>query len=696
MASKPMNIRSMAQKLFAGIVALRSLVSARTLFSIDVLDLPGVFILGSTLALPVALSAGIGFYLPALAILLLLLLTGVIYGSALLAAGGIIPSSGGRAPLTLGLGLLSTALLLLAISLIFGVSVGPAFTVVAAGAVLLAILFADGERGDLRQATRNWGFIAAICALSVVWAWQAIMSVPTLEETSTLTAWVDFVFHAAMVSQFAQFSDFGGSFIFAHGAQLPVYHYGSYMLPAVLKAATAAPAIAVATSFGPTLSFVIMGLAIWALGDTLQGGAGAAAALGAVFLLPSAALYGFSNPYFDLHWLLQVTSTAQAVGLCVLAIALALFAVRHASLRAGVIAAALALSVVMFRAQMLPMMGLACLGLLLLCWRFRYRWMPWAILVAFIAVGGIGLATIHLVPRAPALLQEAWDPLRTLATLLPRDRLIVHGRPNLVAVPVLLGVLLLSAFGALLPAYAIGAAWCRARTLGRRFDFLPALFVLAYSAVVLTFPIAKDDEFQHRPFPLVYVVLAVWVACMLVRLLGEGDRRWTRRILLALGLLLLPFPLVMQRSAQTGRAEWMTQVNHVDIPRGLLRAAEFVRGKAAPSDIVVGSDTDRDWPYTGYLTALSERSTYVMLLKSNRAWELWGVPVDMIARRTAVVDQLRQATTIESLYRTAQNAGIGWFVLSPTHQLPDGVLAHASFSADGYAVFAIPSHGAPQ
>lgn len=680
----------MAQEFFSNRLPFRSLVATRPLFSFVILDLVGLLILGCALAFPVALSAGAWFYVPALATLIPLLLGGLVIGSALLGLGKITPSAASRFPLALGLGLLSTALLLLAVSLLFRLSAGGAFAVVLSGATLLAMLFAGGERGDLRHAVRNWGFIAAICALSIVWSWQAVMSVPTLQGTHTFTAWIDFFFHSAMVSQFAHFADFGGTWIYAQGASLPIYHYAPYMLPAVLDAVTGAPAITIATAFGSTLAFVIMGLSVWALGDALQGPRGAAAALGAVYILPNAGLYGFKNPYYDFHWLLQITTSAQAVGLGVLAIVVAILAVRNACWRTGLVAAVLALGVSMFKAQMLPAMGLAGLAFLLLYWSFRYRWLPWAVLAACVVVGVIGLTAISLGPRGPALLQEQWDPARTLAAMLLRDRPIGDGWPQFIAVPILLGIVLLTAFGALLPAYAIGALWCRTWKLDRRFDLLPLMFVLAYSAVALTFPITKNDEFQHRPFPLIYVVLAVWSACLLVRMLEARLPRLASPILLVAGLLLLPLPLAMQRTAQAGHAEWMNQFNHINIPRGLLRAAEFIKRNAAHSDVIVGSGSDGEVPVYGHLTSLSERSTYVMSLKSRLAWELWGIPVDMIARREAVVGQLRQAETIESLYRTAQDAGISWFVLSPPDRFPDALMAHAVFSADGYAVFAIP------
>jgi hypothetical protein len=658
--------------------------------AIGILDILSLVVVSLLLTAVVVVSAGFAFAQSVFLAIAAISFVAFVAGRAVLALFGVELPAGIRFASAFSLGLFGLSAFITLTCLLLKSSVMVPFIAALAATAIVAGVSFRWLPGQARDRDAGSGFLAliAIAALSIIWSWQAIRAVPVLHATSTLTIWQDFFFHSAMVSQFAHFSDFGSSWIYAPGVGMPIYHYASYMLPAVVNALSGAPAISLVSALNQPLGFLAMGLATWVLGHTLAGRLGGAASIGAVLLLPSAAFYGFQNAYYNFFWLLQITTTAYAVGVTLLAIAFAIQSVRQHAVGTALIAAMLALGVAMFKAQSAPLLWLSSLLFVALYWRPRKRWMPWALLAFACALGMLGLAAMQMSPRAPDVLQP-WDPRQTLQSLLMSPAYLA-GLSGLFAVPVLLGVLLVSAFGALAPAYVVGALASRAKGVGERFDLVPFLVVLVFSIIALALPAATSSEFQHRPFPIVYAILAIWVASMSVRLVRAIFPRRAWIPVFTAGLLLIPFPFILQQTAQTGQADWMRPYANGPVPPGLSKCAEYIRIHSRITDVIVRSSNDGAVPIYGQLTALAERPTYVLMLQDHVAWKLWGISSDTVEAREAVVHQLRQAPTIEDLYRIAQDAGIGWFVLSPPDRMPDAVMANAVLTADGFALFRIP------
>jgi hypothetical protein len=553
---------------------------------------------------------------------------------------------------------------------------------------LVAIVFNAKRLADgIDDSIPSYGAICVICTFSVIWSWQAIWAVPRLRETYIFPAWQDFFFHSCMITEFAHFSDFGGTWIFAHGTKIPIYHYASYMLPAAISTFSNFPALALATAFTEPFSFIVMGLGAWVLGVVIAGRIGGAACIAAIFMLPDAAYYWFRNPYYDFHWLLQITPMGYGIGFSLLALALGIGGVRQRSAAAFWLAAALTLISASFKMQLFALLLLSGFMLVGSYWRPRKLWVLWACFasICIAAAGLIGVA--ELLPRAPHFLSTRWEPGLALQGLLPSGT-ISDKLPSVFAVPAGLAILLLTAFGGLLPAYIVGVAWSRNAKLLDFFDVVPLVFVLVYCFIVVTFPRNTGDEFQHRPFTLVYAVLAVWCACLTVKFVKATLVGRANLALTAFAFVLLPFPFLMQMSAQSGHhaADWMKSAARVEVPRGLFQSAEYIRQHASISDVTLKSSDDGDVPLFGYLTAISERASYVLLLRSHSAWDLWGTPLDVVAAREAVGRELLQAPTFEEFSQIAQAAGISWYVLSPPDHLPEAITDKAVMSTDGYFV----------
>ncbi len=556
--------------------------------------------------------------------------------------------------------------------------------------VTASMLCRAGRRGEQAASSglADSGAVAVICVLSVVWSWQAIGAYPALLASGVFPAWVDDFYHAALVVQFAHFHAVGGTWIFAHGARLPIYHYAVYMLPAVLSDASGLPALSIATAFTVPFSFIVMGLGCWLLGVVLAGRAGGAMALAALLLLPDASHYGFGNAVFGLHWILQVTWMGFAVGLSLLVVALSIMVARRQSVGGFLLCAALTLSVAAFKMQIFALLFLWTLGFAAVVWRPRRAWLRWACIVCVGAAGAAAICLCERLPRAPHFLASGWDPGRVLQGTLGTSAVpaTVLSGPQVAAMA---GLLLLSAFGVLVPAYGAGCLWCRRWNLWRVSDAVPGMFVVLYVLMVLTFPKNANDgyEFQRRPFTLVYAVLAIWCAGFTVRIADASAWRAARPLVFAAGLALLPVPFLLQGRVQSGAAPWMADASHVEVPRGLLLSAAYIRQHAGASDLVMQSGHDGDVPTLPVLSAMAERASYVLMLDSHHAWQLWGIPLDLVAARESVGRAMLGAKTYDELARFARGAGIGWYVLAAADPLPKAVTDRAVAAFAGYYVF---------
>ncbi len=538
------------------------------------------------------------------------------------------------------------------------------------------------------------GAVAAICMLSIVWSWQAIHAYPVLLASGVFPAWADDFYHAAMVVQFAHFHAVGGTWIFAHGARMPIYHYAIYMFPAFLSDASGLSALSIATAFTVPFSFIVMGLGCWLLGVVLAGRAGGAMALAALFLLPDASHYGFGNAFFGLDWILQITGMGVAVGLSLLVVALSIATARAPSAAGFFLCAALTAAVAAFKMQIFALLLLWGLGFAGVVWRPRRAWLRW---FGLGCVGAAGAAAIWIgehVPRAPHLLSTAWNPGRVLEGMLDPLKAAATA-PGAADVSAMLVILFLSAFGVWLPAYGAGAPCCRRWKLWRSSDAVPGLFVLVYGFMLLTFPKNANEgyEFQQRPFTLVYAVLAIWCASFMVRIADVSTWRPARSLVFAAGLALLPVPFLLQGRVQSGGAAWMAAAAHVEVPRGLLLSAAYIRMHSGASDLVMQSGHDGDVPTLPILSAVAERASYVLMLDSHLAWQLWGTPLNVVAAREAVGRSMLDATSYGDLARLARSAGIGWYVLSAADHMPKAVTDRAVAEFAGTYVFEFSTSG---
>lgn len=601
-------------------------------------------------------------------------------GLAIGRAGLRLPFDAFRPAAEYVFGILALALLSFALCRLFTISAGAAAGIAAVGGIAAGLWAAQGGRVRSSAGGRDVAVTLLVCAASLIWSWQAMIAVPRMLVSGHFDGWFDYFIHAGEIAQLADFHALRGTTIFAAGLPLPMYHYGSYMLPAALTGWTGILALTAATAFWTPFGYVLLGLGAGALGGVLAGARGGVFSVIAVMLIPSAAHYGLKNPFFDFHWLLQISSSGcyGLAGSC-LAVAALVFWLRAPRAAYFYWLAGLTLSVFEFRVQVFAplaaMVGLVCV----MAWRPARAWRRWGV----IAGGGgavlLVMAALERIPRAPHFFTGLHHPIRLLllmhgmgpslyqgvyarmAQRLAGGTGIVHDLGLAVTLASGLLLLVLAAFGAWLPVYLAGLAVRRRGAKIAAEDWLPLASVAAYLALVTLFPSNPLEklEFAQRPFVLPYVMLAIWCAKFAAGA-GAPERMPARFLVLACAAL-LAVPILLEGKAQISDLDWGNHAVGHPVPAGLIAAAAYLRAHAGPGDVVMARADGLDEAFL----ALSERpeflpGTVFLTIQS-------GISPAQYAVRAAAKEAA---------------SGVAWRLTLP----PDPAPADSVFSDAGYAV----------
>jgi hypothetical protein len=669
------------------------------ILGVSKLDLLAISILTGTFCFAIWVGAG-GLSVVTIALVAAITISCLFFGRATLRALSLPLPSSALFPAEMLAGVAIISVNMLMICLAARASAGVAFLLICI--VGLALLGFDVVRDHHRALNFNKDstsnrltpfLVFFICGLSLVWSWQTIRSFPRLRAEGILHAWVDFFFHSTVIAQFGHFSALNGTSMFSYGTHIPLYHWASYMLPAVLSTFSDTPAMVVATTFWVLLGSVMMAFGAWALGAVLADWMGGIAAVVLILLAPSAAHYGLRNHFFDFPWLLQISAGLSfGVGLSLLTVALFIVAIRHRNVLAAGVATALALAEAAFKIHFLVTLLPACGMLFILLWQWNQPKMK------FIAVGALASAVLALMSlaeglsRAPHFFTGAHDVTKILAMMLDMEPsaaphlfpAIATSTPAVISVPAGILLVLAAATGVLLPFYFFAWAYCYRRGLAHPTDCFPLLLLAAYGAVIGSFPTdtftGDPTEYQHRNFVLIYAVLAVWCGYFAVT---SANYLWGRRsllILAACACCLLPVPLLLESTTETNTLAWTRSLATNPVPLGLLESAEYLRKVAARGDVLLASDFKDEAP----LVALSERRALLVMDEGYAKGLSYGS--EAIAKRIAVGQQLKHATSYEKMQQIARANAIDWYVASPGSILAASLRRNAAVCTRGYCV----------
>jgi hypothetical protein len=537
-------------------------------------------------------------------------------------------------------------------------------------ALATAVFFAAGERKLVRGDSVSLGVVAVCVVATSLWCQDSIHPIAEQDGVVQFKPWVDGFYHAVHVRIFG--ASHGAASIEdwrLAGVPARPYHYGMYMLPAVIKQASGIDSYTAFAGALAPVGVLFTGLAAHAFFGSLWGAWPGLTAAAALLLLPDGAQQGMQNPFMSYHWLTQISPSA-TYGLALLVVAW-LFVIQGCTRGSRLqLFTGWAVAAIVLVYKLHYVVASALLLLLVPAIFFRGRAAPRkrALWIALACVAyAIGLLVGQKVPGVPLIRFDGssiGEILRLIQSFAKpgalHDFVVGHmGARFSTTSNLLFGIpyVLFAALGLLLPLLVIMVFRLRGRT-----TLLYVLFPLLLIAnfLVMFFGLALDstsstpDELSHRPVIIVYFFVVTWVGGAVGLTLVESRRLSgiARVALIGLAALLIGVPARLGAGVQ--RMWVMPRMSPVRAPSSLLDVAAYLREHGYDEDVFQASQFDRIYA----LAALSERRTFV-------AHTLTRMPfrAEIVETRTAAVDRfmrLRQPTAIRA---TARAFGFRWFVL---------------------------------
>jgi hypothetical protein len=600
------------------------------------------------------------------------------------------------APAAWTLGIFASALAVYGLCTLLAWTAASAFALWSV-AVVLAALGWHGDPSPRRPGAAELVGLLACGVATLMWCGHAAGAAQRAARGEPLFAWVDFLIHAGVISQFGDPLAAGRGSIELVDFPLLPYHYASYALAAAFAVPLDLPGLPLSSALWLPLGFFTLCAGAYALGDSLAGRAGGIAALGALALVPDPASYGLQG----FHWtMLALPGSTYAVGICLLAIA---FLRRWSpggrwspAIAAGILVAgtvffrihvfALALpSMLVIAAMALPVVQrrklvFACAGLAALA----------AFVVAFYA----------LVPNAVPAMEIALDALLSdqlgpTAFAMSYGRLAAsHGQAFATAAGLL--VWLAACLGVLAVLYPL-SAWLVRRVRGPQGpEVEPAAFFACYLLLLAAAPKpfhGDATELTQRPYVLLYAVIAIWTACNLVRALAGGEAPDARRPWLALlaagGLASCLLWSHARTLGSEPRFKWGWQYYALRFEEGLPQAADFLRANARPGDVFAARDVTFAWGASDVATdviALTAMPAY--LSRAFTHGTLGGDREQTVRRRYAALARVAREDEAAAAARRLRELGIRWYVVTGGYGPRwDPQLRRAAFVSGKVAVY---------
>ncbi len=563
--------------------------------------------------------------------------------------------------------------------------------------------------GVLNLRWSNLWLLLVIGLAMSLWSQTAIIQKIVGVDHITFLPWSDHFVHASIIQRLYECSRLVApqEFAMMSGIPAPLYHYGSYIIPSILRAVSDIPAINISTAFWLPLGATMSGLGAFVLGNGLWSKREGVACALIIVLTPDPFMYGCGLGYFSYHFLgqtgaaLYYAEAIAAVGLSLVGQGIA--ASNNREILAGLIPI---LTLVLFKAHVfLLVFPATCLWIILffpsMTKTGRLLWILGLIACStMIALVGSHLGYIA-VGKPWAL--EFFRGIFAGAS--PSDPWIYEWLFGLTQKTmtiwddVVVGTILLwfATLGPLLMLGVLLLVCLGAKKLLNFIDALPFLCIAVWTTLALVMPANQYgnlDEFHHRPFHVVYYVFVIWLTGRSCNLLFEKADQWKHnatilgpKIPIALSLIaamLLIVPWYFGKGVLNIRP-CADHHQNFKINKGLWEAAEFIRIHGKPGEVFLDSRED------GVLNVIAGTSERRPFLSEpyHRFVSRHASGSGLIEQRRKLHDELKKCDSVQCINRIAKSHDLRWYLAHPEAGLTWESNLHMKpvFDSRGYRVF---------
>lgn len=567
--------------------------------------------------------------------------------------------------LVVGCGVVSTALFALA-------WLSPLGMVANFGGLLaLTLLFAARlpQRRQVRAASASLLAVGLCVIATTLWCQDSIRPTADRGELVLYKPWVDGFYHAVHLRIFgashgaATIEDFRLA-----GVPARPYHYGMYMLPALIERLGGLTSYAAFAGILAPVGVLFTGFSAYGFFASFWGRWSGVGACAALFLLPDGAQQGMSNPFMSYHWLTQISPSA-TYGAALLAAAWLLVlrgCQRGSRLQLG-LGWSMALVVGLYKLHYVIGNALLLLLVPALFFRAKLGWRGRALAAGLaVAACAVALQLAQKVPGVPLIRfdgSSVGEILRLILSFAKPGALADFATRHMgsklgwtqnlgFGIPYVLAAVL----GLSLP-LLLALQWLLRGKSSLLLRLFPLLlignFLLMFFGLALDFDSSTPDELSHRPLIIVYFFVVAWIGAACGLLLQAAPRRIVAQSVgIAVCGLLLAVPAHFGAGVQLMWA--MPRVSPVVLPKSVLRVARYIHDHGDETDLIQDSQFDR----TYVLSALSERRTFVSNTLTRMPFRR-----EMVEQRTAAIEHLMRIRKAKLLTTTARAFGLRWFVL---------------------------------
>ncbi len=598
----------------------------------------------------------------------------------------------GELTFALAAGVVLSSIVVLGLSELFQITAAASFVVFGISVVILLLAFRRHFSWRFSGLGSNILILPCCTAFTMVWCWGSLTSVGQMPKTGTISLWTDIFIHATTILQYGDFwTSNRGSIEFANAAR-PLYHYGSYVLPAALLPVVDISGLQAAVGLHLPLGILAMFAGTHALAKRISADSHASFAgflcICLLFIVPDTSTYGLANGWFGVRWML-VSSPGSGYGIAGVLISLIFlktwtenrsavalvgtifFAVAVFQLRAHMLIWYLPVFVFFVASEVLP-------------WSSRIRESLGFSLALFLFA--LPFANISRYLWFVHVSNEPTDYLGLYPT-------IVEAVGHQMAAP--LGFLLLypGMLGALIVVYPFLLFLARRTEKLQTFDWLPLISAAVAGLIIIWAPASSNGdqfEFKHRAFVLLYVATIIWSGSLAVRFAFQGFSATTAHLLVLLpvaGCTILTLSSFNQfMHAEKPKFQWGKQYVDTFVSKDLLAVADFVRPQVKTGDVALVLPVDTAARAADNATRFASVANIPLYISRYTMWE-----PKLAAERLAVAKQIGNAKNQEELNSALRKNGFRWLILNTVSALDfDPNFNHAVFKqGEWFAYMAI-------
>ncbi|MFH0994393.1 MAG: hypothetical protein V1844_02725 [Pseudomonadota bacterium] len=522
-----------------------------------------------------------------------------------------------------------------------------------------------------------------------------------------LAPWSDIFYHARVIGLFAQFaSDPATLHPSMSGESLPLYHYGSYIVPSIISSLCDIPSLQIATSFYPVFGMVLTGASMVVLASLVTNSIGVALALLILFFVPDFSFWipqawfrtawegGHSNflRWFSYFFFQQVgIAGAYAVAVMGLALAYALRAFQTRSLWLAFIALAVFALACIFKVQIV--LAYCMVFTLFVCW--NTDWMSKLFRLSFIVAIGIvffiAIQQLNKIQNAPSFFISTESIIKNFDKLiLPiANKLIPFvNKPKinffywLYAVPLTGIILFLLTYGLIFPGSLL-LAWALRKDKPSQI-IIRLLFTTllghAFVSLFIAYNTGHGDyyEVNHKTFVWPFYVISFCFSVLLWNYLKINHSLvvYKRMAALCIVVCLVVFTFISSTGVQTKFI--LPGFINRPIDKGLFASAVYIKNNSLPGEVAQLCEND----YLNTLGAITERPIFIVDYVINNP-PLTNRQIERFAKVQSIL-QVQDLATAKSLLSIAN---ITWWLMSPRCQAEWEKQTQPVLSPEGYRLY---------